>query len=66
MKRRDKYAAEVRLEAKDLPTILYVLYRMVSVQQTNLFAWDGRIVSKRCHFSLRGCIYTYNEHRRDT
>lgn len=42
------------IEAIGRLTILYMLYRMVSAQQTNLFAWDGRILSKRRHFSFGG------------
>ena len=43
----------------DLPTILYMIYRMVSVQQTNLSVRDDRIFSRRCHFLLGGRYAIY-------
>ena len=46
------------IEAMDRPTILYIIYRMVGVQQTNLFACDSRIFPKRRHFSLGGLLHT--------
>ena len=42
------------IEAMDLPTILHMIYRMVSVQQTNFVVRDGQIFSKQHHFSLGG------------
>ena len=35
--------------------VIYIVYCMVGTQQTNLFARDGWIVSKRRHLSLGGC-----------
>ena len=29
------------IEAMDRPTVLFIIYRMVSAQQTNLFVCDG-------------------------
>ena len=34
------------IEAMDQPSILYMLYGMVSAQQTNFFALDGQTFSK--------------------
>ena len=47
------------IEAMDRPTVLYVIYRMVSAQQTNLSVCDGRILSKRRHFLLGGLFPLY-------
>ena len=47
------------IEAMNRPTVLYVIYRMVSVEQTNLSARDGQIFPKRRHFSLRGLHHIY-------
>ena len=47
------------IEAMDRPTILYIIYSMVSVQQTNLFVCDSRTFPQRRHFSLRGSYHIY-------
>ena len=46
------------ISAMDLPTVLNIIYRMVSAQQTNLSVWDGRIFPKRRHFHSE-VYYTY-------
>ena len=45
------------IEALERPNILYTLYSLVSVQQTNRFAYDGRIFLKQHHFSLKGLVH---------
>ena len=47
------------IEAMDRPTILYIIYSMVSVQQTNLFVCDSRTFPQRRHFLLRGPYHIY-------
>ena len=41
------YLPRLDIEAMDQPTVLYKIYRMVSAQQTNLFACDGLIFPNR-------------------
>ena len=62
--RQGKYAAEVRYRGyMDLPIIhiVYMIYCMVSAQLTNLFAWDGRIFSKRRAIFHSEVDMPYNE-----
>ena len=47
------------IEAMDRPTVLYIIYSLVSAQQTNLFACDNRIFPKRRHSLLEGLLHAY-------
>ena len=53
------------IEAMDQPTVLYMIYRMVSAQQTNLFALDSRTFRRDAIFHLEVDM-TYNEPRHNT
>ena len=53
------------IEAMDLPNILYMIYRMVSAQQTNLFAWDAKYFQHDAIFHSEVDM-TFNEPRRNT
>ena len=46
------------IEAMDRPTILYMIYRMVSAQQTNLFTQDSRIFSMQFFTQSLICLIT--------